>query len=516
MKKSIIMFYFCLSGFLFAENRTILSSDTVKIGEPLSIRIQLEGNPAVKIIRQSFRGNGVVATYSGMEQSTSIVNMAVSRHKIIRYVIIPDRPGKFAIPEIAVEVDGSIYRTPPANFTVLNEKYTGRPAAGFDRLFDSMSGVDPGNIKIRFSVTEKDIYEGQTIAGYYTLLFDGRMRPGFERDPSAPLDFPYLKTETQKGINIDIPDRVVFEGKEYNTAPYEQEVFILTPLRAGTYSIGKVDFLVSTGMFGRPLRVASEPVTINVKKLPASGQAQETGSYDMNVSLDNNRFYAGESAVFRVKIFGEGSGVFIKNPAASVCRNLKCSATLIDDRKDTKFSLLKSGSYGYQSNLEFVYSISAPEAGLLKLPPVTLEYFNLYEKKYMTLSAEIPEIEVLPAREAVIHQDKSWNISWKWLILFPLAGAVLFIYRKIRNSAADLSQLVELDTLIGRKKGHLLKNYLLDNTGEEQAVNRIIKLKNKYMEKPLEEIYYLAGHEKNELLNDAIILLKGMKNGRKR
>lgn len=537
---NLVLFFFILIPVFADPPKVYLNKNTVLKGEPLELRIEVAGSdPEVSISKNVFSENGVTAEYLGVESNTTIVNMKVTQKKIIKFRILSSKPGNLVTPKIVFSVNQQPYTADAISFTVKPEKFVPRPRQ-MDSLFDQFfSGNFPGyqeksyvnpdedDIKISFYTSRSKVYVGETIIASFSLYYRNLEKPNFERHEQEPLEFPFFTSEILPNISVSFPPRASLNGQEYNIAPYNREVYAITPLKKGKYSLGAAKFSVEGNplSYFSPLLKESMKKTVEVLDLPApkpNDFSGEVGDYKMKLSIDTKNVTVGNPLFFSVQLYGEGTGVLFKDPLFNFCKDNSCKAdiTYIDESKIKKFAKLKNGEYGFESENTFKYSLYPKEKGKLNLEEISVVYFNPNSAKYETVSVQFPEMEI---KEAPLFSPKSIpslpSLNYKlWIFYFVVSGFILFVfyllrleilaYAKVLIAKIPLEvgklppEIIKLDKTIGNKKGALLKVFLQGKGLNRTKVEELVRLKSNSGNLKLSEIYQRSdSHQKEIILN---------------
>lgn len=525
--KLILFPIFLLSLQINAETR--ISSDTVRLGEPLEIEIEFKNNERVEVIKRAFEQDGVTANYSGIEQRTTIINMNQSSSKIIKYTVIPHKAGNYHTPDIEIEVNGKVIHTGRFSFKVLNEKYKQQRVSPFSDFFPNMGdSLSEDEVKIKFFTDRNTAYVGESITGYFVLLYNADFSPQFQRDPSGAVSFPFFLSERLQGVGLQIPPHIVFDGREYNALPYSEEIYALTPLKEGNFTLGESTFYIAAGMFANPFKVDAIAQNIFVKKLPMPVRTDfsgEVGDYVISVEI-GSAGTNGSGIPLKLIITGEGSGSFFKNPAEKICENKPCQIILNGKSATKKFAKLKNGKHGLTSTSEFHYSVIPNQEGYLELNDLNIIYFNPATGRYVTRNHKFNRIKVSPSiieEKPKTEESSSENyqsLIWSFVAILFI-GLGIFIFRKYvpvdfstfalpEQVTKSLDRIIKtkkaqydftaLDKIVGNKKGILLKNYLQEKSIDEKDALEVVSIKTRYAGKSLNEIaQHLSQNEQEKL-----------------
>ncbi len=534
---SLLIFFF-ISISIFADPKVYLSKDTILKGEPLELRIEIGGSdPEVSISKNVFSENGVTAEYVGLEDNTTIINTKVTHKKIVKFRVLSSKSGNLTTPKIILSINQQPFTASALTFTVKPEKYAPKPRP-MDPIFDQFfSGNFPGfqerayanpsddDIKIGFYTSRPRIYVGETMIGSFTLYYRNLERPNFERNEQEPLEFPFFTSEHLSNVNISLPPKASLNGGEYKITPYNREIYALTALRKGKYSLGAAKFHIEGNplSYFSPLVKESLKKTVEVLELPSpvpKNFSGEVGDYRVKILMDSKETSVGIPITFSVQITGQGTGVLFKDPLQNFCKDNLCKAdiTLLDESKSKKFAKLKNGEYGFESEGIFRYSLFPKEKGKLNLGEMEIVFFNPNTAKYETSSFPFPEINI---KEAPIFPPKAIpsvsSLNFKlWIFYFVISGFIGYIFYLLRveikeygkkklslislNKGRVNPEIGILDKAIGNKKGALLKVFLQEKGLNRTKVEELVRIKSNSGNLKLSEIYTKSDARNREII----------------
>ncbi|TGN19720.1 BatD family protein [Leptospira idonii] len=515
--------FFCLfAGYSssYADEVTFhLTRNQVEQFEDLVLEARVGGDKEFKPAGNSFEKNGAKAVYIGHGSETQIVNFKISRSQILKFKISTNQIGKFITPQIQVIYDGQKYSSPDFDYIVekgSGNQRTARPRDFFDHFFeDPFREEEPeAKTEVAFHTSKPRVYLGEPVVGYYVLYYNGLRQAYLERDPNQSISFPFFLSETLKQVTVQIDPFAVRKGIEKQTLVYEKEIYGLTPLKTGTFSLGSTKFLVGDSMrFGaihKSLDVS--PARIEVLPLPQGAPNNfkaAVGEYEIFLSKSDKKVHLGETFYFAVQIKGSGNGDGIEDPI----RLTNSSVHLVSKSKNKTFKLLPNGEYGFYSELEFFYGIEPEEKGNLNLGTAQLVYFSPASHSYKTISQDLGNLKVLPKRSIPVEKKESAQgdgsaflrkIYSHW---FPLAGLLTLVvvtfgtvlYFRKRNLIKET--LAALDEKIGTKRKEILEDYLIRKGISLDESKLISALKDSFPKEGFLEIYsYCNAEDKKALI----------------
>ncbi len=531
----ITLTIFLCPQFVSAEPVFRLSKTEILKGEPLTAQFEFKGGVDVKVPKNIISQSNVTAEYIGTEESVSIINMNVTRKKIVKFRIVTSKDGNLKTPDIIVEVDGKEIHSGEESFTVSKEKYVpknnwfdfgeelfGGRLGGFTKR--AFTEPEEDDLLVKFETTRNSVYLGEPIVGYYLLYYKNLVAPFMERNEGKVLNFPYFSLDSLGEVTITSKERTTISGKEYMIVPYQREVFAITPLKKGVYEIGEAEFFIEgspTSYFSqRP--IVSEKKKIIVKDFPSPkpvGFTGEVGDYSVKLIIPSKEIFTMVPHRIKLKIYGEGSGTYFRNPLEKLCdTKSKCNfdISMIGENRNRKFVKLKEGGYGFYSELEFEYSILPKEVGKLNFPEYEIHFFNPFRESYESRTIQFPGL-IAKEKPPIKKEEDPKNVSYISLYISILIGIsityllyrfrdlipVLYTNSKeaglhfIKNLFYDwiperkrkkiLHKLnfvledrdgLELDILVGQKKDTLLKNFLLHKGLNKEEAEYLSKVKS--------------------------------------
>ncbi len=494
-----LSFYF-LSLFLFTNSllphnvEFILNGNSLPTGEILILDVILSGEGDIKPIEQRYDNKDVQVYYIGDSFETQIINFKVTKRNILKYQISSNKIGRHKIPTIRVSVDNQIIESSEI-FIEVTQKTKSQKLQSPPNIFDQFFG-DPSQSneaysqpEVVFHTSKKVCYLGEPIVGYYVLYYNDLKQPFLERDPNQSISFPFFLSETLSQVTVQIEPIVNHNGLSRNTLVYLKEIYGLTPIKVGNYSVGATNFIVGDSMrFGGTNEVI--PVTkgsVSVLPLPSGAPANFNGAigeYDISLHAKTAEIYLGETHYFSIRVFGSGAGLGIEDPLDLKNVKVKGEFYLLRKEKSKVFRKLPEGEYGFYSVVEFFYSFQSKLEGKREFPMGSIAYFSPKKNSYLKKNASPFEIFIRPKREYTssnkIEKTKEWNGVWK-IVLWIATGTIIFIALIFGVKLYVYQNLIKesmerLSEKVGSKKGDILKDYLLRHGIHEADASTVAEL----------------------------------------
>lgn len=316
---------------------------------------------------------------TGQSTSTQIINGDISNRKDLRYVIIPKQTGTFTL-QAKVEYNGQTYLTNALQVTVS----------------ESASGEETENLFIKPVLSDGEMYLGQKAVLTYELY----SRYNIE-------NFGFLDNIAIDGfICADIPEDqlqagyVYLNGNKY--VMYETRQLLLSPMKAGTYTIPSFSFQVnvSTGDFfssSKPVYLKTEPLELTVKPLPSppADFSGVVGKLNVDAAYSRQQLNYGDSLTLRIT----ASGSCNLDPLTRIFTGDVDGFAVYETQKNMEDGVENNQ---YHSKKEFEIILVPETTGDLSIPPVFLTFFNPETDAYERV--EIPGTTITVLGEAPAAQ----------------------------------------------------------------------------------------------------------------
>ena len=326
------------------------------------------------------------------------------------YVLRPVKAGKFTLARASAKVKGQDIYSQPTTIEVVasgsSSSSSGSQSSSqgsSQSARQSQSGVvQDDDIFLVLNLSRSDVVVGEPITA--TIKLYQRVNiAGFE-SASFPTFNGFWSQELEAPTNIEF-SRETYDGQIYNSALLRK--FVLIPQQQGAVKIDPAELIclvnvrvssggtsIFDGFFDdyRTVRkkVASKPVTVNVKPLPAGAPASfggGVGEFAISAKLSKDTLKTHEAASLLVTVSGRGNVSLLETPKVNFPPDMEVYDTKISDRID-KGGLAGSKVYEFpfipRSHGDFV------------IEPIKYSYYDVFKKMYVTL--ETPAIPVTVER----------------------------------------------------------------------------------------------------------------------
>ena len=350
---------------------------------------------------------------SGRSTSIQIINGKRSKsvQSTYTYVLRPVSSGKFSIPVASAKVNGKEIYSEPVSIQVAaagaassspSQSSQSQQSGSAGQSQARAAGIQDSDIFLRLDLSRSKVVVGEPIIA--TLKLYQRVNIGGFENVTFPTFNGFWSQEIEAPTNIEFT-REVLDGQIYNSALLRK--FVIIPQQEGQIKIDPAEMVclvnirvspagtsIFDGFFDdyRTVRkkVASKPVTVNVKPLPAGAPASFSGGvgeFTISAKLSKDTLKTHEAASLLVTVSGRGNVSLLETPKVNFPPDMEVYDTKISDRID-KGGLAGSKVYEFpfipRSHGDFV------------IEPVKYSYYDVSKKMYVTL--ETPAIPVAVER----------------------------------------------------------------------------------------------------------------------
>ena len=274
------------------------------------------------------------------------------------------------------------------------------------RAQSQQGNISDSDLFLRLSLNRSDVVVGEPIIA--TIKLYQRVNiSGFE-GVSFPSFNGFWSQEIEAPSNIEF-QRETYDGQIYNAAVLRK--FLLIPQHQGQLRIDPAELvcLVSVrvssggnsifdGFFDeyRNVRkkVQTSPVTVNVSSLPSGAPSSfggGVGEFSISASVSKDSIKTHEAATLVVKVAGKGNVSLLEAPKVSFPPDME-----VYDTKITS-NIAPGGMSGTRI---YEYPFIPRSHGDFVIEPIKYSYYDVNQKKYVTLETSPLALTVLKGNEA--------------------------------------------------------------------------------------------------------------------
>ena len=351
----------------------------------------------------------------GRSTSVQIINgkRTESSQTTYSYILKPTKIGSFTLPRANAKVKGNdIY----SGTHTLEVVASGSSSSASSAQQSSQSrprqtsqaqqgAVSDSDLFLRLSLSRTDVVVGEPVIATVKLYQRANIS-GFE-SASFPSFNGFWSQELEAPTNIEF-QRETYDGQIYNSAVLRK--FLLIPQREGQLTIDSAELMclvsvrvssggssIFDGFFDdyRTLRkkVQTKPMTVNVSALPAGAPASfggGVGEFTISAAVSKDSLRTHEAATLVVTVSGNGNISLIDAPKVSFPPDMEVYDTKVIS------NVTRGGISGAR---KYEYPFIPRSYGDFVIEPIKYSYYDVNQKKYVTLETEPIDLKVLKGNE---------------------------------------------------------------------------------------------------------------------
>ena len=352
----------------------------------------------------------------GRSTSVQIINgkRTESSQTTYSYILKPVKAGKFTLAKASAKVKGDEIFSQEQTIEVVasgSSSSSGQSASSGQsqsaQARPSQQGVISDNdIFMNISLSRTNVVLGEPITAT-VKLYQRVNISGFE-SASFPSFNGFWSQEIETPTNIEF-SRETYNGQIYNAATLRK--FVLIPQQTGQLKIDPAELvcLVSVrvssggnsifdGFFDdyRTVRkkVVTKPMTVNVSPLPSGAPASfggGVGEFSISAKVSKDSLLTHEAASLIVTVSGKGNVSLLETPKVSFPPDMEVYDTKV-------VSNVSAG--GLSGSKRYEYPFIPRSYGDFVIEPVKYSYYDVNQKKYVTLETAPIELKVGKGKEA--------------------------------------------------------------------------------------------------------------------
>jgi hypothetical protein len=470
-------------------------------------------------------------------KGNAVVNGKLQPIQNIAYTLVPLKTGTIDIGSITVsfrhlpekessEAQIKVLPQPKASFKS-RSSYTDASLYASANKEDKRAIID-ANIFVKAKVDKRSCYEGEPIVATFVLY--SRLQSSSEAYKS-PSFYGFSVVDVLNTNESHIAVETV-NGKVYNTSvlrkvqlyPVQSGRLVIDPM----YVHNEIEFEDTIRQLITKVdkEIATEPVTIQVKPLPANkpdGFSGAVGHFSIDTQIEKTNLGSNEQGKLWLTISGAGNFLQFGQPTLKWPEN-------IDGYEPSVVSRLNKDVVPVAGKKTYEYAFAASDTGSYTLPSITFSFFNAASGAFETMRSKPIQFKVhaadTHAQIAAVVQKNSSN----W-VGYLIAGGVVFLVgfyfvfgKRKSQTSPKVDPIVEpgcLEKLYALKASgisekqacleteRILKSFLNVNDGKltvrsQKEIETLMRKCEMLLYAPLP-----SAEEKGNIINEAIALLEG-------
>ncbi len=447
-----------------------LSSQSIPLDGSANLTISISGSAdGINVPTPETQDGGLRFISAGRRYQMSNINGQTTTSTQYDFVVMPLKTGRFLIEPMTVVVAGVAHTTASQRLEVTDMAgSSGSPSTQQQAQTQTTpggfpSGISPwgqptgwpssprpepreDDILLESEIAPEVVYKHQAVTHTLTLLTAVRLLNDPRYNAIAPTGFLRVPFDQVNGVQ----ER---GGRTYDTSSVKMAFF---PLNEGDYTFNGTQIQVTSGDFGLPRILRTQPQAIKVLPLPSEGKPKSfTGAvgtrFDLHARLKQNTVTLGNSVELEISVEGDGHLDLVPYPYLPQWQSL-------EKKLGKSPSSTRAENGRVVSQRTYNYRIKPSKEGTYELSGIVLSFFNTQDKRYETVLAPTLVLNVEPNPNAAPAGQASMDLSERPESERPveLAGpsAGRLPHLPLRPIALGLALMV-IGTLLGRP-GRLL------------------------------------------------------------
>ena len=346
------------------------------VGEILTITVKsnMQGELDIEFPTGYVHGYNVM---SGMEQEMDYATGKIVTYYYVSQTGAMNKEGTFTIGPAYIKKGNKVYRSNTETVTIKKESSVSNSSEITNKQLKQPA----------FAIIEKSrnsIYEGESV------VLNSRIYAQFS--PSHLENYQqYSVTGTIDKHEIGNNQRILVEEtsiKNTRLYTFSYDRNVVFPNGTGKIEIEPCKLILRKGYESIP--ITSNAAIIDVKPLPASPKDffGGVGQFQLTSSLNTTNLKQGDVIVFTLQFEGSGNLHNIKEPLLQLPKGFIVYG---DPATKEEFTY---GIKGAEGKVVFTYNIQVARDGQIRLPALSLSYFDPMKEKYIALKTTAFELTV--------------------------------------------------------------------------------------------------------------------------
>ena len=455
----------------------LLQAQRVKVNAPKLVTVGEEFQVEYVIYTQDVRRFQLGKLSGGLEKVFGPATSSQSNFQFIdghassssscsfTYVFIAKKKGNVTIGPARVSVNDQEFASTPVKISVTSGSHNSNSGGYYDTRNEphvETSKVSANDLFVKVSANKTTIYEQEPVLLTYKVYTTKKLRQIIDKIPE--LDGFHVQ-------EVHLPQQKAFHEEKVGKRLYKcvtWSQYVMYPQMSGVLRVPPLTFhcmiqetnsfspFDAFGIDGGNIVYKKDVVApgLSIKVLPLPMRPTDfsggVGHFNLTAQLDKKEVKSGNPVTIRVVVSGTGNLKLIKKPIIQIPKGFEAYDIKITD--NTKLT-----DKGANGNMVYDQVVIPRQEGLVAIPPIRFCYYDLAQKKYITLqtasmelmvsradgtskdilSVDLPNEDILPLKEAEcscedVGSSFFGSVTY-YLILFLLLGTGGFLSFFYRN-----------------------------------------------------------------------------------
>jgi len=339
---------------------------------------------------------------TSQSSSYQMINGQTTQSVTFSYIFIlrAKQEGTFSIEPASIKVDGKTYTSNKLSIQVVKGQAQAQSQSSGGQQQDQQAApsaeITKSDLFVKVDLDKRNVYKGEQAIATVKIYVS----------PNVPItNFEDVKLPSYEGFwtqDIETPNQISFNREVFNGKIYQVGILkktILFPQQTGRIKIDpfEITCLVRQKVARQrsffddffdnyrtvSAKVTSDPITIQVKELPAApeGFYGGVGKLNFSAAIDKTAAKTNEAITLRLTVSGSGNLRLIEAPKVEFPNDFE----VYDPKTDERLNATNGGLTGSKT---FEYLIIPRYAGDYTIPPVKFSSFDPESGTYKTVTSQ--------------------------------------------------------------------------------------------------------------------------------
>jgi hypothetical protein len=342
----------------------------------------------------SLAGFNILGTSTSSQ--INIINGAINSQVIYNYQLQPTQTGDLVINPISLTINGQNYTTPPITIQVSQGSGAPapQPAPSTRQAAPTSTGFNGQDVFVEAEVSHPNPYLGEQVTYTFRLY---QIADIFSMFDQPYFELPAFTGFWSEGQPAQNQYRVQAGGAIYNVTEVSTLLF---PSKVGQLTIEPAQISVPGGFFSSSQQLQTEPISMEVKPLPANAPVTfngAVGQFSLSSTVDTTETKVNEPITWQINLNGYGNLKAIPEPAWPEMPDWRSY--------DSQTSINSDNQKGQMGGYTVYERLLVPlKEGQYTLPALEYSYFDPTTGQYQTLTTEPIPVTVAPG-DGVVSQS---------------------------------------------------------------------------------------------------------------